>query len=109
MAASWLRDKDPELCPLVDDTLRYINWHANDKDLSWPGEVGSMRKWANERKALHARKSNSALATCELTNYLLGLKNDCHRWEGTKYYPTDLKNATLGPPLQSYATATTLV
>jgi len=88
-AAHWLVNKYNEPDNPVKLALgpggdfKYRNEGVN-RNLDWPGEFESL-KWHSDRKGyMWARKAYAAYTTCHFTNELLGLKNNCTKYEHTK-------------------------
>lgn len=78
-AVVWLHQQDPRTLPLTSSDKRYWN-EGTDRDISAPGELKTLKELADMRSILLARKSNTAFITCNFTNILMGLDQDCNKY-----------------------------
>jgi len=75
----WLHERDRGGLPLEASDKRYWNEGTN-RDISVPGQLEALQSGGSSRMNLLGRKSPSATITCEYTNILMKLQNDCSKY-----------------------------
>ncbi|KAM3570090.1 hypothetical protein VYU27_007836 [Nannochloropsis oceanica] len=84
-AALWLqstaaKQNRPQL-PIVGGDMKYRN-EGFRRDLRYEGEKDKIKRLGTQKSHLWARKAYTAHVTCDYTNYILGLSQDCSPYEG---------------------------